>query len=308
MVIFILPIVLVASKITAGRLAARAVGSSAGEAGESIRKFVLKRFCYVVASTHAPADWRPRGRRRRGSAKVPQTRTPPEPTTLTTISTLILRLATENPTWSNQEVADEVRRRHPEARTTRASVSSVKSRAKSAAVGAPAEYETKRKPAVARYKSMAIGNAQNWIVRNLLGRLGDHGFTKADWERVRDGTFGGRCAYCGQPGRLEMEHAIPISIEKLGEHHLGNLVPACRDCNSRKGDADYAEFLVDNPDRKRVIDAHMARHDYRPLCDDSSVREAAHEETRAMTDRYARLLNELARNNGLSSPESDSRP
>lgn len=229
---------------------------------------------------------------------------------MTTINTTILRLAAENPTWSNRDVADEVRRRYPDARTTPASVSSVKSRAKSAAVGEPGNHETKRKPTTARYKSMAIGNAQNWIVRNLLGRLGDHGFSRADWERVRDGTFGGRCAYCGQPGRLEMEHAIPISIEKLGEHHLGNLVPACRDCNSRKGDADYAQFLADKPERKRAIDAHMARHDYRPLHDAGSVRallEAAHEETRTMTDRYARLLNELARDSGCMSPEAHSR-
>ena len=49
--IFILPIALIASKITVGRLAARAVRSGAEEAGESIRKFVLKRFCYLVVNT-----------------------------------------------------------------------------------------------------------------------------------------------------------------------------------------------------------------------------------------------------------------
>lgn len=210
------------------------------------------------------------------------------------INALILRLIEENPTWSNQDVADEVRRRIPEARTTRDSVSSVKSRAKSTnAATYPIKTVPKRQPAMARYKSMAIGNAQNWIVRNLLGRLGNHGFTKSDWEQVRDGTFGGHCAYCGPTGRLEMEHAIPISIEKLGEHHLGNLVPACRECNSRKGDTHYANFLADKPHRKEAIDAHMARHDYRPLHKDSSVRvllEAAQEETRTMVDRYARLL------------------
>lgn len=219
---------------------------------------------------------------------------------MTTITTLILRFVNEHPTWSNQEVADEVRRLIPEAETTSRSVSSVKSRAKSTNVPVQCpEGVAKQQPKVAaRYKSMAIGNAQNWIVRNLLGRLGDHGFTKADWEQVSEGTFGGCCAYCGRSGRLEMEHAIPISIEKLGEHHLGNLVPACRECNSRKGDADYAEYLADKPDRRKAIDEHMVRHDYRPLRDDGSVRtllDAAHEETRVMVDRYAHLLNELTR-------------
>lgn len=40
------------------------------------------------------------------------------------------------------------------------------------------------------------------------------------------------CAYCGSSGDLEIEHVIPIS--KGGEHHLGNIVPACTRCNSSK--------------------------------------------------------------------------
>ena len=40
------------------------------------------------------------------------------------------------------------------------------------------------------------------------------------------------CAYCGVDGDLQMEHVIPIS--KGGEHHLGNIVPACQRCNYSK--------------------------------------------------------------------------
>jgi len=40
------------------------------------------------------------------------------------------------------------------------------------------------------------------------------------------------CAYCGTNGDLHMEHVIPIS--KGGEHHLGNIVPACQRCNYSK--------------------------------------------------------------------------
>jgi 5-methylcytosine-specific restriction endonuclease McrA len=40
------------------------------------------------------------------------------------------------------------------------------------------------------------------------------------------------CAYCGCSGDLEIEHVIPIS--KGGEHHLGNIVPACTRCNTSK--------------------------------------------------------------------------
>ncbi len=217
------------------------------------------------------------------------------------VGKLVLRLANEHQDWTNQQIADEVRRQIPGTKTTPASVSSIKSVAKRAVPGASkpnAEDTPKRlRKAAARYKSMAIGNAQNGLVRNLLGRLGEHSFTQVDWERVRDDIFGNRCAYCGEADRLEMEHAIPINMEKLGEHHLGNLVPACKRCNSDKGNKDYAEFLADQPERKKAIDAHMARSRYRPLRRNGllvrALLRAAHEETRALAERYANLLREL---------------
>lgn len=43
---------------------------------------------------------------------------------------------------------------------------------------------------------------------------------------------GGRCVYCGDPADT-IDHVIPKS--KGGTDDLDNLVPACRDCNSRKG-------------------------------------------------------------------------
>lgn len=48
------------------------------------------------------------------------------------------------------------------------------------------------------------------------------------------------CAYCGCSGDLEVEHVVPIS--KGGEHHLGNIVPACHRCNSNKGRKDALQW------------------------------------------------------------------
>lgn len=211
------------------------------------------------------------------------------------VGKLILRLAKNHPDWTNEQVAEEVNRRIPGSRTTAASVSSTKSVSKrKSTLGAD---DAPRRPGDgARYRSMAIGNAQNWVVRNLLGRIGSHSFSKVDWERVRDVTFKGRCAYCGESGKLEMEHAIPINMEKLGEHHLGNLVPACKRCNSIKGDMDYAVFLADEHGRRDAIDEHMAREGYVPLRGDGPERillQAAHEEIRSVAERYVRLLDEL---------------
>lgn len=57
--------------------------------------------------------------------------------------------------------------------------------------------------------------------------------TKQDWEEILS-TFNHRCAYCGKSEKLEMDHVIPIS--KGGATTKENIVPACRSCNSKKGD------------------------------------------------------------------------
>jgi len=58
-------------------------------------------------------------------------------------------------------------------------------------------------------------------------------FTFEDWLEILE-VHNHRCAYCLCNDRpLTMDHVIPIS--KGGEHSADNIVPACRPCNSRKG-------------------------------------------------------------------------
>ena len=55
--------------------------------------------------------------------------------------------------------------------------------------------------------------------------------------------YGGRCAYCPCELKFEeaqMEHRIPIS--RGGSNWPANIVPACADCNLRKGTKTSAEF------------------------------------------------------------------
>ena len=57
--------------------------------------------------------------------------------------------------------------------------------------------------------------------------------------------YGGHCAYCPRELRFDeaqMEHRIPIS--RGGSNWPANIVPACADCNLRKGTKTSAEFGV----------------------------------------------------------------
>ncbi|WP_008313035.1 HNH endonuclease [Leptolyngbya sp. PCC 6406] len=156
-----------------------------------------------------------------------------------------------------------------------------------------------------RYRGNAIGNAQNLFVRNILSRLGNESFSEKDWENTKD-YFSRRCAYCNADADLLIEHAIPINKEKLGEHRLGNLVPSCKPCNSKKRGLDFREFLGDDLEAIQKIEAYMDSRNYVPLEDSEQMRmilDMAHKEVASLAARYIRIVNELFPRS--SDPDSD---
>lgn len=159
-----------------------------------------------------------------------------------------------------------------------------------------------KSPGGARYKTYPIGVAQNALVRYLLSNLGQESFTEQDWKAVK-ASFGDVCAYCGRPGILQMDHAIPLSRLQLGEHRLGNLVPACPVCNGEKSHLRFRPYLDAKHEhdsreaemRIAAIEAHMARHRYRPLGDRQEIRdlvEQARQEIAGIAARYLGLMNQ----------------
>jgi 5-methylcytosine-specific restriction endonuclease McrA len=74
----------------------------------------------------------------------------------------------------------------------------------------------------------------------VRGAQGSH--TAQDWiEKLA--LFGGCCAYCGRSDRpLSRDHNIPLS--RGGTNFIGNILPACRPCNSAKRDRTAAEYFA----------------------------------------------------------------
>lgn len=108
-------------------------------------------------------------------------------------------------------------------------------------------------------RAYALQN-QRRLRQDLSYRLYSRAATKARKVAQRGGTpthlspthlwrhwcrFEHCCAYCGCSGDLEIEHVVPIS--KGGQHHLGNIVPACTRCNSSKRSKDAHAWYSAQP-------------------------------------------------------------
>lgn len=62
--------------------------------------------------------------------------------------------------------------------------------------------------------------------------------TQRDWLRICR-RYDNRCAYCHEIKPLTMDHVIPLS--RGGRHSIGNLIPACHNCNCSK----HARFITE---------------------------------------------------------------
>jgi len=145
-------------------------------------------------------------------------------------------------------------------------------------------------------------------VRNILSNIGRESFSENDWQETK-AYFSNKCAYCGAETELVIDHAVPINKAKLGEHRIGNLVPSCNDCNARKGNRDYSEYLGEEDEKRQMIESYMESKNYVPLGNNEQVRmilDLAYAEVSALVDRYILIINSLFPDDTLAHrPTSD---
>jgi 5-methylcytosine-specific restriction endonuclease McrA len=83
-------------------------------------------------------------------------------------------------------------------------------------------------------------------------------FSVAEWLALVE-LWGGRCAYCGDPAPLEIDHRVPLS--RGGTNSIENILPACGPCNRRK----YA--MSENEFRARLAAENRGHELSRPTSD-----------------------------------------
>lgn len=83
---------------------------------------------------------------------------------------------------------------------------------------------------------------QGRAARRRKQRMGEaeHDLTAAQWLWLQQ-AWGG-CAYCGVTGvALQKDCVLPIS--RGGRYTIGNVVPACRSCNTSKCNAEVTTWM-----------------------------------------------------------------
>lgn len=73
-------------------------------------------------------------------------------------------------------------------------------------------------------------------------------------------ALGNVCYYCSIPGKMTVDHMIPIS--RGGTDNIDNIVPACTTCNCRKGNKTLAEFfdLINTPKEIAINQARILEY------------------------------------------------
>lgn len=90
-----------------------------------------------------------------------------------------------------------------------------------------------RSSATKRWRNSPSGwETLSRLSANRLGTVKDGSLTAQQWQMVL-AVHLWSCAYCGSQENLSVDHVRPIS--RGGQHNVLNVVPACRRCNSKKG-------------------------------------------------------------------------
>lgn len=89
------------------------------------------------------------------------------------------------------------------------------------------------KKSVKLYLATDKGKIQRKNAKHRRRQLENTGkITAYEWT-MKLKKFNYKCAHCYTDENIEMDHKIPLS--KGGKHHIDNIQPLCRSCNSKKG-------------------------------------------------------------------------
>lgn len=85
-----------------------------------------------------------------------------------------------------------------------------------------------------------LESIKNTLHRRRERQKSDNPLTSQQWRDIQ-ASYSHKCAYCGNGGKMTIEHVIPLA--KGGTHTAENVVPACLDCNRKKNRLPLLQFM-----------------------------------------------------------------
>jgi len=124
------------------------------------------------------------------------------------------------------------------------------------------EYYEANKDKIREYsKQYRKDNKEKGLFHNQKRRALKRGLssqlTFTQWDAIKN-AFSNCCAYCGQDKALEQEHFIALS--KGGEHTYNNIIPACKSCNSSKGNKDFFQWYPKYKGYSKTRESTIMKH------------------------------------------------
>jgi len=167
-------------------------------------------------------------------------------------------------------------------------------------------------------------DSANTAVRAFLTKVGEFylgktfntsgGKGKAEWIRIRDRVFQGKCTYCdAEKNKLQIEHLVMFNRTEYGLHHPGNIVPTCQLCNKRSRNSngsykdwvEHLEFICHQNDchgqfeiRRNKILRHIKKENYPNLSPEEHhairvIANSLYENTKSELEKSLELYKQL---------------
>lgn len=117
-------------------------------------------------------------------------------------------------------------------------------RAKYDSVAEHERYEARKEQILSKKKEWRANNKDLQTLASERRRSREASLpatlTKEEWEDIK-ARFNYTCAYCGASVTLERDHILALT--KGGALSKDNIVPACKSCNSSKGNRDMVAWF-----------------------------------------------------------------
>lgn len=136
------------------------------------------------------------------------------------------------------------------------------------------------------------------VQRGLRELYTEHTLNEEEWNEIIV-HFGNKCSYCNVEDTgnsrtgIIPDHLIPAANN--GDYILGNIIPACQDCNDTRGKKDWKEYIIkyfpkNSDERVLKIERYITQFNYEPAIPEKRLENDEYQEYQSILNEWESLL------------------